>query len=62
MPDFSTPKGVAKWMKVVSRGDYVTFSPKDFRSFGGIAKCVKSNAATKTAFRTTFAPRAICAI
>ena len=41
---------------------YLMISPKVFRSFGGIAKYVKSNAVMKMVFRTIFAQRVICAI
>ena len=42
MPDLSTPKGVAKWMKVVLQS-YSYISPKVCRSYVGIANSVRNN-------------------
>lgn len=47
MPDFSSPKSVAKWMKVVMR-EKCNFSPKACRSCAGTARCARSNAEMQT--------------
>ena len=45
MPDLSSPKAVAKWMKVGNFIFMFTNSPRDCKNCAGTARSVKNNVA-----------------